>query len=536
MVTMDNKIVDYMRAGGQQIKPLLRESGRRLGNAVSAIFGGESWHGASLRRGAMAGWRPNNGDADAATLWDLAELRRRSRDSARNNPIAGGAINANVTNVIGTGLSCQPTINYELLGLSEEEADAWQTQTAANFVQWFESMDCDITRHQNGYGLQALAFRSMLESGDVVVTMPIVNVSGIGEMLTIQIIEADRLSNPWNVADTATLAGGVEKDDNGAPAYYHICNQHPGSRVLNTTLRKWEKIPAFGAQTGRRNVLHVFERRRPGQSRGVPYLAPVMEPLKQLGRYTDAEISAAVNSAAISFFTRMDPEAFGDIFDDKGREAYVGNAKSWDGSIPQSSIDGPGKAVNLLPGESVEMMNPGRPNDKFDPFVMAVLRQVGVSLELPFEVLVKHFESSYSAARAALLDAWKFFKCRREFIATHLCQPIYENWLAYEIANGSIAAPGYFVSRKIAAAYNGSVWIGDGPGSIDPLKEVQAAGERIDLGISTKQAESIAYDGIPWELKLKQRAKEAREEKAAGLVTPEKRPIIQAPPDNKNEE
>lgn len=163
----------------------------------------------------MAGWRPNNGDADAATLWDIPELRRRSRDAARNVPITGGAINANV---IGTGLSCQPTINYQLLGLSETEADAWQTQTAAHFTQWFESMECDITRHQNGYGLQALAFRSMFESGDVVVTMPIVNVSGIGEMLTIQIIEADRLNNPWNVADTATLAGGVEKDDNGAPA------------------------------------------------------------------------------------------------------------------------------------------------------------------------------------------------------------------------------------------------------------------------------------------------------------------------------
>jgi capsid protein len=181
------------------------------------------------------------------------------------------------------------------------------------------------------------------------------------------------------------------------------------------------------------------------------------------------------------------------------------------------------------------MMNPGCPNDKFDPFVMAVLRQIGVSLELPFEVLIKHFESSYSAARAALLDAWKFFKCRREFIATHLCQPIYENWLAYEIANGAISAPGYFASRKIAAAYNGSVWIGDGPGSIDPLKEVQAAGERIDLGISTKQAESIAYDGIPWEAKLKQRAKETREEKAAGLEPPEKRPIIQAPLGNKDD-
>jgi hypothetical protein len=32
--------------------------------------------------------------------------------------------------------------------------------------------------------------------------------------------------------------------------------------------------------------------------------------------------------------------------------------------------------------------------------VLAVLRQIGVALGLPFEVLVKHFKASYSAARA----------------------------------------------------------------------------------------------------------------------------------------
>lgn len=510
---------NLMQQMGDAIVPALREGGRRIGQALGVLaFGGsESYHGASLHRGAMAGWRPNNGDADAATLWDLPELRRRSRDSARNNPLAAGAINANITNVIGTGLSCLPTIDYAYLGISEADAEAWQMNVTTQFNHWFESADCDITRHQNGYALQSLVFRSVLESGDVVVTMPVVDVPEIGTIPTIQVIESDRLSNPWNAADSASMVAGVEKNENGAPIFYHICNQHPGSALLNTTLRSWDKVPAFGARTGRRNVLHIFDRRRPGQSRGVPYLAAVMEPLKQLGRYTDAEIAAAVNSAAVAFFTKMDSEAFADAFDDEGRDEYIKRADAWDGKIPRDSSNGPGKVVNLYPGESIDMQNPGRPNDKFDPFVLAVLRQIGVGLELPFEVLIKHFDSSYSAARAALLDAWKTFKCRREFIATYFCQPVYENWLTYKIATGAIAAPGFFADRSIAMAYCGAVWIGDGPGAIDPLKEVQAAGERIDLSISTGQAESIAYDGVPWDVKLKQRAKEVRAEKEAGL-------------------
>ena len=51
-------------------------------------------------------------------------------------------------------------------------------------------------------------------------------------------------------------------------------------------------MPAFGAATGRRNVLHPFRRTRPGQTRGIPYLAPVMELVKQLGRYSEAEVAA----------------------------------------------------------------------------------------------------------------------------------------------------------------------------------------------------------------------------------------------------
>ena len=43
------------------------------------------------------------GSADADLLPALPELRNRSRDLARNNPLAGGAINTVVTNVIGTG-------------------------------------------------------------------------------------------------------------------------------------------------------------------------------------------------------------------------------------------------------------------------------------------------------------------------------------------------------------------------------------------------------------------------------------------------
>ncbi|MEK9777385.1 MAG: phage portal protein, partial [Quisquiliibacterium sp.] len=241
--------------------------------------------------------------------------------------------------------------------------------------------------------------------------------------------------------------------------------------------------------------------------------------LKQLTRYSEAEISAAVISAAFAVFVKMDGEAFQSLFDGDNANQYLDRAldQRWDGRVPTANMDSPGKAINLMPGESVESPALGRPNAQFDPFVMAVLRQIGVGLELPFEVLVKHFTASYSAARAALLDAWRFFRCRRDWLAGAFCQPIYELWLEEAVALGRVRAPGFFADPAWRRAWCAAVWVGDGPGSIDPMKEVSAAKERIAQGISTIAAESILHDGVDWETKHAQRVREATARRSAGL-------------------
>jgi lambda family phage portal protein len=276
-------------------------------------------------------------------------------------------------------------------------------------------------------------------------------------------------------------------------------------------------VPAFGETSRRRNVLHLIDRRRPGQTRGVPYLAPVIEPLKQLARYSEAEISAAVISAAFAVFVKMDAEAFQQLFDESSGKTYLKSAMGWDGRVPTADMEAHSKAVNLLPGEDIVSPDLKRPNTAFDPFVQAVLRQIGVGLELPFEVLVKHFTASYSAARAALLDAWRFFRGRRDWLATVFCQPLYELWLEEAVASGRVRAPGFFADPAWRRAWSGAVWIGDGPGSIDPLKEADAAEKRIQLGTSTIAAESILHDGIDWTTKHRQRVREETARRNDGL-------------------
>jgi hypothetical protein len=102
-------------------------------------------------------------------------------------------------------------------------------------------------------------------------------------------------------------------------------------------------------------------------------------------------------------------------------------------------------------------------------------------------------------------------------MAKMMCQPVFELWLADEVAEERISAPGFFQNEIVKAAWCAAIWTGDGPGSIDPSKEVDAAAKRVALGISTKQAESILHDGVDWEQKHEQRVKETNAEKRDGI-------------------
>lgn len=220
-------------------------------------------------------------------------------------------------------------------------------------------------------------------------------------------------------------------------------------------------------------------------------LAPVIEALKQLSRYSEAELMAAVVSGMFTVFVKSNtPDSpLGQAFNpamqvDKDPNAYeMGN----------------GSIVALDEGEEVQIADPSRPNPNFDPFVIAICRQIGAALEIPYELLVKNFTASYSASRASLLEAWKMFRMRREWLVGNFCQPIYEEWLTEAVLKGRVQAPGFFDDPAIRAAWCGADWYGDAQGQLDPLKEANAAKVRVDEGFSTREREAAELTGMKYD-------------------------------------
>lgn len=175
----------------------------------------------------------------------------------------------------------------------------------------------------------------------------------------------------------------------------------------------------------------------------------------------------------------------------------------------ENSIElAPGAVIDLGEGEKANMVNPGRPNPNFDPFVIAVLKQIGAALEIPYEILIMAFSSNYSASRAAILEFFKVVKMYRAWFVADFCQPIYEEWLSEAVAKGRIKAPGFFTDPIIKDAYCSAEWTGPSAGQLDPTKEVEAAEKRVQGGYSTREREARELTGTDFYKNIKQRKRE----------------------------
>lgn len=495
---------------------------------------GYSEAGASKTRRAFKGMKAQSGSPNEDINWNNATLRQRGRILAMSSPVAASAINTNRTKVVGNGLTLQCAINRDVLGLSPEAAKAWQRKTEAEFRLWASKKEnCDAIGVNNFEGLQQLALKSWLSSGDVFPAFKRYKTTLLNPYtLRIHLIEADRVSTPINFGSSSVYSAmtdgvnpangnkvydGVEVNKDGMIVAYHIRNTYPGQITADKT--EWTRIEAYGKNTGLPNILHVMDSERPDQYRGVTYLAPVIEPILQLRRYTESELMAALVQ---SFFTawittKTDPTSI--PINEVGAGDVTGIPGEDPGGVSRSQNEyemGPGSVTHLEEGEEIEFGNPNIPTAGFEAFVKTICKEIGAALELPYDVLIKEFNASYSAARGALMEAWEAFRMRRKWFVDDFCQPIYEVWLTEAIARGRINAPGFFDDPLVRAAWCNARWIGPVQGQLDPLKEAKAAVIHIDQAFKTRDMVTREMGGGDWNENVERAAHENAELMEAG--------------------
>ena len=453
---------------------------------------GYSEHGASRTRTSFLKWFASSKSAHEDISENVELLRERSRDLyAGGAPLGKGAIDRIVLNALGSGLRLNVRIDPRLLNMSEQQAIEWAAKTEAEFDYWASSRLADAGGEMTFYELQQLALKSILIDGECFAIMKrsTLQHKNAPYTLRIQLIESERIQTPLT-RQNYIWDEGVALNREGNVVGYNIKNRNPNSELTGQPRLEDMHIPAG------RDILHIFQRERIGQHRGVPFLSPVIEQLKQLSRYTDAELMAAVVSGMYSVFFEHAPREDGAY----GEDEYAVDANFGETIEGITADMMMGSVMDLPEGVKATSLSPGRPNQNFGQFIESLAHQIGGALGIPQELLYLHFTASYSASRGALLEAWKLFKYWRGWFAESFCKPVYEAFLDEAVNLGRIEAPMYLKDDFHAKLYAWSEWVGPSQGQLDPTKEVQAAVMKIANNLSTYQRETGELTGEDWDL------------------------------------
>lgn len=478
---------------------------------------GYSEGGANLEKRTLKNWLPRHYSAVADIDYNLEILRDRAADLYSNSPIGAACIRTMSAGVVNEGLSVFPRLNSDALNLTKQQARDWQKQVRREFELWSESIDCDFYKRNTFKELQRIAFINQLVDGDCVALFRRRRSESNPYSLKLQLVEGGRISNPWQgvvysggveqlLPNGNRIVNGVETDRQGVLKAIWIANKVPRELMTLKGNLEWQRVKVFGDRAGMQNLCLLSNDTRIEQYRGEPLLAPVIEILRNIARYTDAELTSAIIKTYLSFFFKQlnttNQYGLNEVL--PGYKEEKKSRRTIDTESIAKFRAGPGTATLLPPGLDVTSINPQGAASTFESFTIQLLKQVGAALNLPYEVLMKNFQSSYSASKAALLQAENEFRQRRKAFIIDFCQPVYEIFLAEAIAIGRIDAPGYFENAMARKLWNNADWHNETSHALDAQKEIQASAAKLNLGLSTYTREAAEINGSDFEENIRQ--------------------------------
>lgn len=486
-------------------------------NRNNFLKGGQGFSAARMLR-QFKNWVTSHGSPDGEIIADLPTLRTRARDLHKNNSLARAAEETLVRNVIGPGLKMQTAVDYDAiareLNLTAEEAEKvankFEHDIEALWYEYYNSKMCDARGVSDGPSLTRLMFSSVLQSGDVFATFP--RQDGFPRL---GLIEADQVQNPLGRFSNMQLRDGVLVSDSGVPVGY----------MVNTNQEQWPEkhqyIPKYGTESDRPLILHLFREERPGQNRGIPWVSPVIEQLKNLDGYKKSEITAALVSSFLTFFAERTVPS--------GR-LLPGGGLEEDPELGPDFKAAPAAILEVPYGIKMTAHNPARANSNTVGFLESVIKEVGAALGVPFEILVAHYTTSFTSARAARIEFWKTVTMWRDWLCINGMNPWYHEFLADAIISGKVEAPGFFTNEKLRRAWSGCNWYGPALGQINEKVEAEAIQTVVMSGGKSATAAFAEAYGTDYEDTMRQLKREKAFRQRLGLtLSIDERPANAAP-------
>lgn len=487
----------------------------------------------------MASWLPWLRSPDTEINIDRDRMVARVRDLIRNDGWAKGAVTRILDAAIGAHFF--PVFKPNWRALARRFGSGFDAQWAADFAatahsEWRLYADdpqryCDAQRRLTVTQMLYQGMRHKLIDGDafgMVMWAPErVGAGAATFATTLQMIDPDRVSNPYQQLDTHAMRGGVQIDDLGAPVGYHIRRAHQNDWYDAVRSMAWDYFPRY-LPWGRPVVLHDFDADRTGQHRGIGILTEVLARFKMLHKFDAVSLQAAVLRTIVGFFLKSPydesqiREAMDTEYGDDIRLSWYQGFR--DALHKERPVVVGGVRVPLLaPGESIETVAAGEHATDFEGFQQAFLRGISANTGQAAEEITNDFSKlNYSSFRGAMLQAWKTLIRRRKSFATGFATPFCCAWLEEAMDMGLLPMPaGAPEFREAAAAFGQMDWIGPGRGWVDPVKERQGEVLGLDAGFGTLSQTCAEVSGAHWIDTIDEREIEEREMKKRGLHLPD---------------
>jgi len=388
---------------------------------------------------------------NAALARSLDKLRAQSRDQARKSPIVTAATDRIVANIVGSGIKPQ---------LTKQQMEA--------FLAWTDHSSVDGMN--DFYGQQAQIARAVVDGGECFSRSRMRTATAIGIVpLQVEVLEAEFVPIEKNevLTNGNTVRHGIEFDAEFPTkrVAYYVWKFHPADGVFGTTGNELIRVPA-------EEIDHIYFQERPGQIRGEPWFAQVLDKVADLDIYMTAELLRKQTEAMFTGFLRK-PTPEGGFSAEELREIY-GDGDD-EGNVELS----PGTMQVLLPGEDVEFSSPANNSTALESFRRMMLREIAAAVGLPYETFSNDWSQINDRTYRASMNEFRRLCAmwQHQILVFQFCRPVFRRWATAAMLQGMVIDP-----------LKAVVWTPERWAYINPVQDIKAMQDEVLAGFTSRSA------------------------------------------------
>lgn len=433
-------------------KPRIRCSrGVNVAGRMKAVYEGAS-QGPRMGQKGMIGL----GGPNAEIARSLKSLVERSRHQVRNNPYALRGKEIYQSSVVGNGIKAR-----------------WKNKDIQSYWDiWINQ--CDADGLDNFYGLTKLCIGAEFESGEVLIRKRIrYPTDNLAVPLQLQVLEADRLDVSHTVIDPKKpVVMGIGFNSLGQRSTYHLWKYHPAELSISSQINRRQAVAAD-------DIIHLFDRSRPEQIRGVPALTVVLLRLYEIDEMQDATLRKQKISQLFAWIVKK--KTGSGSYSDSSDMSGIGTSSKGD----DEQLEGitPEGIHYLGDNEEIQFSSPDGIGANYDRYLQTEFRALAVGLGMTYEQLTGDLTGvNYSSIRQGLLEFRRRIEQRQKLLLIHrMCRRVAGWFLDTLVLSGKVSLPGYWQQPWLYLPH----WQIPRWDWIDPLKDAMGDLIEVRAGMST---------------------------------------------------